>query len=169
MTALLFISILLVALYVGAAIWRKRDLPASISSLVYDLPKDWQWVWTIWIWLATFTMTPVLFDQMPDDFGAVAHAFATSMLFTGAMPLVKHEGNRAHNVLGVSAGIFSQICVLILNHCWLMMWFGFVASVFAVVYWKEKSLNIALADYGVFLAETSCWLTLVCCLLSGMV
>lgn len=169
MIILLIISVLVVVLYVGATIWRKKDLPASISSLVYDLPSGWQWVWTIWIWLATYTLTPALFEVMPDSLCVVAHAFATSVLFIGAMPLVKHEGNKAHNVFGVAAGVFSQMCVLLINHCWLMMWFGFVASVFIVVYRKKKSLNIVLTDYGVFLSESFCWLTLVCCLFSEMV
>ena len=50
MTTLLIISILLVTLYVGAAIWKERELPESISAMVYLLPEGGaQWLWSLWM------------------------------------------------------------------------------------------------------------------------
>ena len=169
MMTMLFISLALAVLYTGAAILAGNRLPDSVSAMVYVMPKAGRYLWTVWIWAVTLLLCPALFETIGEDFGVLAHCFATSMMFVGAMPLVRNESNKAHNVLGVAAGVFSQLCVLLINHCWLIMWFGFVASVFFVVYRKNKSLNIVLTDYGVFLSESFCWLTLVCCLFSEMV
>ena len=87
---LLVISILLVASYVGAATWSEKELPDSISAMVYLLPEKGRWLWIVWIWAATFTLTPILFEVMPDNWQALAHGFATSMLFVGACHFSGH-------------------------------------------------------------------------------
>ena len=159
MIVLLIVSILLVALYVGAAIWKERELPDSISSLVYLLPDGkWRWLWTVWIWAATYTLTPALFELMPESLGAVAHAFATSMLFTGAMPLVKRESNRTHNILAISAGVFSQMCVVIICPWWLLLWTLMV--ILFLLAMKENGLPQWINQKGLFVTEIVCWLAL---------
>ena len=152
------ISILLVALYVGAAIWKERELPESISAMVYLLPKQKQWIWIVWIWAATFTMTPALFEAMPDKWQMLAHGFATSMLFTGAMPLIRHEKNKGHYAFAISAGIFSQFCVLVLCHAWMLLWS--VLSVLVLLA-KDGSLPKWLHGKGVIIIEFVCYITLM--------
>ena len=50
---MLLISISLVVLYVGTTIWIKKELPDSISAMVYDLPEGgWRWLWTVWLAVA---------------------------------------------------------------------------------------------------------------------
>ncbi len=159
-SALLIVSILLVILYTGITIWRNRELPISISSMVYDLPRRSQWLWTVWVWAATYTLTPALFDIMPEDYGAVAHGFATAILFTGAMPLVRDEKNTAHNVLGITAGVFSQLCVLILNPVWLTVWMVMAFLCGSLYIQPQGWLAKAVDRKGVFIAEALCWLSL---------
>lgn len=48
MTMLIF-SILLVTLYLGMAIWRHRELPETISDMVWWHPKKEQWVLSAWL------------------------------------------------------------------------------------------------------------------------
>lgn len=59
---MLTISILLVALYVGAATWKERELPESISAMVYLLPEGgWRWLWSVWLWIVSLLATiPVI-------------------------------------------------------------------------------------------------------------
>ena len=161
MVVMLTVSVLLVVLYVGTAIWVKRRLPESISAMVYDLPRQGQWVWTVWLWASTYTMTPVLFEFTPDELGSVAHGFATSILFTGAMPLVKGERNTAHYVMSISAGVFSQLCVLILDYQWLGMWMLFVFLMGSVYIQPNGWLGRAMKGKGVLVAEFVCWASLV--------
>lgn len=160
---LLIISILLVALYVGATIWKHRELPDSISALVYYLKKgNSRWIWTLWIWAATYTLTPALFEAIPENFGIVAHCFATSILFVGAMPLVRDSSNTAHNILGFSAGVFSQICVILICPCWLLVW-SFMACliIFAMVRFNGSyGLPEVIDGKGTLIAETLCYISL---------
>ena len=146
----------MVALYVGAAIWKERKLPESISAMVYVLPKTGQWLWTIWIWAITLLLAPTLFETITEDFGALAHCFATSMMFIGAMPLVKNETNKAHNALGISAGIFSQICVLIINPWWLMTWLVLLIIPFCDRKWYIPGLPMWMIYSRIFIIETVC-------------
>lgn len=164
MIVLLTISVLLVALYVGATIWKHRELPDSVSAMVYYLKKgNSRWIWTVWIWAATFTLTPVLFEAIPENFGIVAHCFATSMLFVGAMPLVKDSSNTAHNILGVSAGIFSQICVVLICPWWLVIWSFMACLIFGAMARFNDSCEIpkVFDGKGITIAELSCYIALV--------
>lgn len=158
MIILLVISILLVALYVGAAIWNEKELPDSISSMVYLLPDSGRWIWTCWIWLSTLTLTPVLFDVVPCNWQAIAYGFAASMMFVGAMPIVRHESNKAHNAFAISAGVFSQLCMLLIYQAWALLWC--VMAVVAI-FIKESDYSKWLRKKGLCIVEILCWITLI--------
>lgn len=159
MMTMMIISILLAVLYTGTAIWVRRSLPDSVSSIVYDLAALGRWAWTLWIWSVTLLMCPSLFDTIGNDHGVLAHCFATSMMFVGAMPLVKGDRNKAHNVLGITAGIFSQICVAVIDPDWLSGWMLFVFLIGSVYVQPQGWLGKAMKGKTVFVAEAVCWLT----------
>lgn len=48
MQTMLVISMVLVALYVGATIYHTKKMPESVSAMVYAFP--FKWLWTIWLW-----------------------------------------------------------------------------------------------------------------------
>lgn len=169
MTTLLIISILLVVSYIGTTIWVKRELPESVSAMVYDLPKAGQWLWIVWLWASTYTLTPALFEVVPEEWGVLAHAFATSVLFVGAMPLVKNESNKAHNALGILAGIFSQLCVLIIDAQWLVTWMLFPFLLGSIFVQPQGWLAKAVDRKGVFIAEAICYIALTGSLISKMI
>lgn len=158
---LLISSILLVALYVGATIWVHKRLPDSVSAMVYNLPKGGKYLWTLWIWSVTLLFCPTLFDVIGEDCGILAHCFATSLMFTGAMPLVQGERNKAHNMLGVTAGVFSQMCVCIIDVQWLASWMLFVFFMGSVYVQPQGNLGKAVKGKGVFVAEAICWLSVM--------
>ncbi len=159
MIILFVISILLVALYAGAAIWKKKELPESISSMVYLLPDKGRWVWTIWIWGSTLTLAPVLFEIMPENWQVLAYGFATSMMFVGAMPLVRQEENKAHNAFAVAAGIFSQLCVLLIYNAWVLLWCVLAINVLFIK--DNGDFSKWLRKKGLFIVEHLCWFTLI--------
>ena len=161
MMTMLIISAILAVLYTGTAIWRNRCLPDSISAMVYDLPKSGKYLWTVWLWTVTELICPPLFETIPEDYGVLAHCFVTCMMFTGAMPLVKGEKNKAHNALGITAGIFSQICVAIIDAQWLGLWALFVFIMGSVFVQPEGELGKAVKGKGVFVAEAVCWLSVM--------
>ena len=132
-TLLLIASILLVALYVGVTIWRKKELPPSISEMVFDLPTMWQWVWTAWLAIVDIFAAPALFEAMPENWQFVGFFFIGCLLFVAAMPLVRKSRNKAHEILAIAAGIFSQLCVGIICPWFFLMW-----VVFAIIPFFDK-------------------------------
>ncbi len=163
MMTFLLISALLVVLYLGAATWRLRKLPDSVSALVYDLPKKWQWVWSAWLALVTALLAPALTEAMPSEWYAIAaHIFIICLAMTAAMPLVPGSHNRAHYGLSIAAGIFSQVCVAIIGPWWLLVWLLFVGIFFYAITGKDKSV---FDGKGVLVIEIICSLSLIGCLI----
>lgn len=160
---MLFLSALLVALYVSVAIWRWRKLPDSISALVYCLTKKWQWVWTVWLALVTALMAPALTEAMPSAWYSVAsHICIICLAMTAAMPLLPGSNNDVHNGLGIAAGILSQVCVAIICPWWLLTWLLFVALCTYIFIENKKTV---FEGKGTFVIEAICWMSLMGCLL----
>jgi len=143
MTYLVLASILLTVLFVGAAVWmRWRDtdvsesfserlntaLPDSISAMVYELTRGWQWLWIVWMWAVSLLTCIPLIEVLPDDVKVLGFATLACLMLCGAMPISdKAVSRRAHNVFGILGGVLSQVCVAIISPCWLSAWFAFVA------------------------------------------
>ena len=163
-TTTLTVSVLLVVLYVGAAIWTKRGLPDSISALVHDLPKGWKWVWAAWLALVTLTLAPALTDAMPEGWSSlIAYLCIICLAMTAAMPLVPGEHNTAHYALGIASGVLSQLCVVHISPWWLCIWSVMVVLIVdSVTYglhkerWYERPI--------VLIIELLCSLVLFCAL-----
>lgn len=175
MTYLVLASILLTVLYVGTAIWRRwRDtdasasfserlnaaLPDSISALVYELPRPWQWLWIVWIWSVSLLACIPLTGAMPDDWSILAFATLACLMLCGAMPISdSHVNRRTHNVFGILGGILSQACVLRISPWWLLAWLAFVA-VYGYDLLPSQSGRIYPSRWydgkGVLLAEMIC-------------
>lgn len=160
MATILIIHILLAVLYTGIAIWRKKSLPHSISAIVYDFSRGWQWCWTVWLSLLAITIAPGLIEATPEPFKFLAFATCACLLFTAAVPLVRGTRNTAHAVLAYAAGILSQICVAIDSPFWLLAWAGFATFIIWAVCGK-KDIPEWIQGKGTFIIETICWLTTI--------
>ena len=148
----ILISLLMAVLYVGAAIIIKKELPVSISSMVYILPKGgWRWLWTVWIWLTGFLLIVPLMDALPDGWKFLAFLTIGCLMFCGAMPIFIEENHKWHNIFGIAAGVLSQICVAIINPWYLVLWI----LILSALWMKNKTT---------FISEAICFLTLLCCL-----
>lgn len=188
MTYLVLASILLTALFVGAVIWRRwcntdasasfserlnTALPDSISALVYELPRPWQWLWIVWMWVVSLLACIPLIEVLPDDVKVLGFATIVCLMLCGAMPISdSHVNRRAHNVFGILGGVLSQVCVAILTPCWLLAWIAFVA-VYGYDLLPSQNGRIYPSRWydgkGVFLAEMICAVTVFGSLLVRLV
>lgn len=159
MTTLLLISVLITVLYVGTTIYIHKGLPASVSHMVFNLPRKYQFLWTLFIWAIAFGTCPALLDAMDGSmFQFVGFLFIASLAFIGTLPLIHNDPNTAHSVLAVAAGVLSQLCVLIISPYWLLLWFALFYFVFAPIpKWLEGK--------GIFVLELFCYTTLILAIL----
>lgn len=158
---MLLISILLVVLYTSTAIGIKRELPVSISSMVYTISSNiWRYIWQIWLALSTICLTPKLFECTENSsFQFIAFLTVACLIFVSALPLIEKDKNTIHNVLGITGGILSQICVLIICPWWLILW-----PIILFAYYKLHNKDFYkkyIEGKEVFVSEVICYLTLV--------
>lgn len=166
MNILLIISILLVVLFVGATIWIKKELPESISAMVYVLPKGgWRWLWSIWLWLVgVLTLAPAIEALDKQDCGFLPFLTMVSLVFVGAWPLFDTDHKKLHYTFGIIAAILSQVCVLALCPWWLLLW---LVMAFLGIYAYFKPYPQWLKGKGVFIAEGICYIGLVCAIITS--
>ena len=166
MVILVIISTLLVVLYVGAAILAGRELPKSVSALVYRLPDGGKWIWGAWLCCVTMLLMPPLLEAMPEDYRFVGFFFGVSLLFTTAFPLYDEDNEPYHMVLAIASGLLSQLCVVILCADWLSAWMLYAFLMGSVYIQPDGWLGKAMRGKGVFVAETVCLISLVGSLLT---
>lgn len=160
MITMLILSLALAISLVVVAIVRERSLPESISALVYVF--KYRWLWTVWLWLvALMTLIPCI--EILSRIGMEFLGFGTlaCLMFCGSMPLFDRDNLKWHWVTGTAGCILSQLCVYFICHDWLMLW-----GVFAFLYGSkfvqpEGWLGRAVDGKEVFLAESTCYLSLM--------
>lgn len=180
MTYLVLASTLLTVLFVGTVVWRRwrstdvsdgfserlnEALPDSISAMVYELTRGWQWLWIVWMWAVSLLTCIPLIEVLPDDVKVLGFATLACLTLCGAMPISdKAVCRRAHNVFGILGGVLSQVGVAILTPCWLLAWLAFVA-VYGYDLLPSQNGRIYPSRWydgkGVFLAEMIC--TVIVC------
>ena len=149
---LIAISGIIALLYIIINIITSKKVPESISAMVYNLPKDKQWIWILYIWTIAFTIGPYIIESLDENFKVLGFLMIASLAFCGAMPLVEDSENIAHNVFGICAGILSQICVALINPMWLLVWI--VMLILFIVHLIKP--NKILSKYSVFISECLC-------------
>lgn len=155
----MILSILLVVSFTGITIWRTRQVPDSMSAMVYAWKGSWRWLWSVWLWAVALSLAPALIEAMPYGLQFVAFLTIACLAFTGAMPLFMEEQQTAHNILGVLSGVLSQLCVLVISPSCLLLW-----VLFAVLFvWHTKGHNESWSSWrcGTFASEVTCFATLV--------
>lgn len=169
MTAFLCVSVLLVILYVGVAIWRKRELPESISAMVYILPEGgWRWLWSLWlIVVSVLTFAPVIEILDKRGLGFLAFLPIVFNMFVAVWPLYDTEHKPWHYAFGIASGVVSQVCVWLMNPYWLWMWLLMIAIPMIDRMWWHQSIPVWMWRRGVFFAEVICYTTLVMALLTN--
>ena len=169
MTTMLILSILLVALFTGAAIWKLRALPESFSSLVGLFDGAWRWLWSAWLAMVSIlTFAPVV--EMLDGRGLGILGFLpmAMLMFVAAWPIFDREHYKWHNILGTVAGVMTQAIVAIISPAWLSVWIAFLFLIGSVFVQPEGKLAKAVKGKAVFIAEMACYIALVGALLVNL-
>ena len=167
MKTMLIISIVLVAIPVVAAIYYKKELPKSISDLVYYLPKKWQWLWTMWIWVVSLlTLIPAIDRLSMIGMEALGFGSLACLAFCGAMPLIDKENTTMHWVFGISGCVLSQACVYFIHYESLWVWMVFPFLFLSSYIQPEGWLGKAMKGKGVLLGEVICYVCLIGSLLT---
>ena len=162
---MIILSVLLAVLYVGAAIWALRGLPVSISSMVYVLPEGAaRWLWSLWL-IAVDVLTFAPLMDVLDGRGLAVVAFIPMALlaFVAVMPIFMEEHKKAHDIMGVAAGVMSQVCVALICTDWLVVWALFVFLAGSVYVQPSGWLGKAINKKTVFVAEAVCYISLIGC------
>lgn len=100
----------------------RREIPKSVSAMVFGYPRKLQWLWSAWLIAVGGLLLVPMMERLDDRlccFGFLAFAFLVGAAVT---PLVNRETSLWHDWLGVSAGLMSQCVVAILNPVWLIWW-----------------------------------------------
>lgn len=119
------ISLLLVVAYVAAAIWRKRELPESISAMVWLLNGGWRWLWSVWLLavdVLAFIPVTVILDGR--GLGILGFLPMAMLAFVAVWPLYDTAHGRWHSILSVGAGVMASVDVLLISPWLLMSWGG---------------------------------------------
>ena len=148
--------------YLGITILRDKELPESISALVYDLPKGRQWIWSAWL----VTVGLLLFAPLTERCGWMGWLTEVCLLGSALTPLVNPDTRVWHKWLGIATGVLSQICVVTLCPDWLFAWAIFAFIMGSVYVQPEGRLAKAAEHKGVFVAEVVCTVSLMGALLS---
>lgn len=159
MATMLILSIVMAVVYVAAVIINDKALPDSVSALVYALPKGrLRWLWSAWLALVTLLMAPALTVAMAATWWTLLLAAATiiCLAMTAALPLLPGYHNHLHNVLGILAGVLTQVCVWFICPWCLMLWLLYVVLLLIHAF-PDRSWAAKIADKtngkGVFLLE----------------
>ena len=160
MNTLVILSLLLVTLYLGAAIWRMKCLPDSISATVFVF--KYKWLWTVWMWsVSALTLIPAIDRLSHIGMEALGFGSLACLVFCGAMPLVDKDNTKKHWTFGISGSILTQICVYFIYYECLWVWvlfpFFFLSSYIQPNGWLGKAMN----GKGVLIAEIICYICLV--------
>lgn len=153
MTIMLVLSFLLAVALPATAIWKDREIPVSISSLVYLFDGNRKWLWTVWLWLVTFLLAPSLIESMPEDFKFIGFFMLAGLVVTGALPIFDKEKKDIHDTFGFVAGVLSQACVAAVCPWWLFSWL-----LFPLVFWLYYRMgrSASFMQRMMFFAECLC-------------
>lgn len=162
MTTMIIPSILMVVSFSGIAIWKMNGLPESISAMVYALPDGWRWLWSAWLALVgILTFAPIVEILDGRGLGILGFLPMAMLMFVAVWPIFDREHYRWHNVLGIAAGVMTQVIVAIVSPAWLSVWMAFLFLVGSVFVQPEGNLAKAVSGKAVFLAEVACYVAMV--------
>jgi hypothetical protein len=160
MFKLLIIAILLLIAYIAIFIIKKKELPKSISHMVYDLPKGgWRWLWTIWLWSVTILSAPSLIEALNgSSFQFVGFLTIVSLIFIGAFPLFDADHVKWHSIFAIVSGILSQVCTILICPWWMLLWLIMVTLMGGAfcAFNDNKGCYRFIDGKGIFITEVIC-------------
>ncbi len=149
MNSLAVIALTVIALYVGAMIitrWRTIGhgsfwdaVPESISSTVYLLPRNGQWLFTVVMWIVGFCLVIPIMEKVCDSTRFIAFFMVAGIIGVGTSPLLAKEKNTFHYVCAAVSGVSSQVLVALNQPYLLLTWTLYVGYTLLA---KDVSKNL---------------------------
>lgn len=137
------IGFLIILLYCIIIITKDKEIPNSISQMVYSLEEKMKWTFTMVMMIVGFMIVPQLMEVINPNYEFLGFLTVLGIFGVGADPLVKGEKNIVHYVSAAIMGISSQIIVLMNMSNLMYMWIPYVMYTL----YEEKS------DKNMFFAE----------------
>ena len=152
MIILLLIASILALAYLSFIIYKRKNIPNSISATVYDLDKKYQWCWSAWLSIIGLLLFAPLVDAT-EEFGWLTIVCLIGCALT---PLINSELEKWHTILGVLSGIISQICVLFINYYFLLVWIIFILIKGNSLIRPNSHISKHVNNKYVFISEVIC-------------
>lgn len=138
------VGFLIIFLYCIIVIIHDREIPNSISQIVYSLSEKWKWTFTIVMFIVGFMIVPQLIEVIQNPLYKFLGFFTVlGILGVGADPLVKGERNIVHYLSAIIMGISSQIIVYMNIPQLLYFWIPYILY---TLYENNADKNMFLAE-----------------------
>jgi len=155
-------SVFLVALFLSIYLVVRKELPDSISAVVYELPKGNEWMWSTW--LAAVSLC--LFVPLVETCGWLGWLTEVCLFGAALTPLVNKDTTKWHYRLAIAAGVLSQVCVAWLCADWLSAWMAFLFLWLSSYVQPDGWLGKEMKGKGVMIAEVVCYVSMIGSLLT---
>lgn len=166
--ALVILSYVIVFLTIMIWSVRMGRLPLTMSDAAYSRRGIWNRLpHTLFLWSATFTLLPALFHVIPEEWYGMAHAYATSMVLAGFIPLVKRGRGMTYNATILAAGVFSQCCVCVICP-WMMLVWSHIA-VLCIFTGSMETEGCCLKKNGRLVAEFVSWFNIATAIVINLI
>ena len=149
MYACCLIGFLLILIYCVFITYKDKEIPNSISQIVYSLGTRWKWTFTAVLFAVGFLIVPWMLEILLETYKFLGFLTVVGILGVGADPLVKGEKNIIHYVSAVLCGIMSQIIVLLMMPKLLFLWFPYILY---TLYEEKSDKNMFLAEFVMLLS-----------------
>ena len=156
MTGLCLCSLGIMLGFIGYWIWRTKEVPDSVSSLIHYLEGK-GWIWSSWLVVVSVTLMIPLIENLGVNTKFFGFLTALCLIGTAITPIIREDTYRLHVWFGRFAGLFSQVCVALLCPWWLLVWLLFVACMGSVLI---NALPKKLTGKGLFIIEVLCAVSL---------
>jgi hypothetical protein len=144
------IGFVIILLYCVFAIIYNKEIPNSISQIVYSLSDKWKWTFTIVMFVVGFFILPRLIDVISDPrYTFLGFLTTLGILGVGADPLVKGESNIIHYVSAIIMGVSSQIIVYMNMPSLLWLWIPYIVY---TLYENKADKNMFIAEIIMLIA-----------------
>ena len=137
-----YISVLIAVFGIFAAIIKKREVPESISEMIYVFHNK---VFVLWVAAVSFLMTPLLIKST----GLLGGIIALSLFGIAASSAFKKELTTFHYVCGYIVALVTTIAVFVFSPWLFLIWVIYFIAMIANtpsswLFWAEMVLYLQI-------------------------
>jgi len=156
-TILIIMAVLLVVVYLGFYIAKKKELPESLSATVYDMQSGYRWAWGAWLGGVAL----LLFMPLVERNEWLGWLMEVSLFGAALTPLIKKDTLKWHYIAAIATGVISQVIVVVNDADWLSVWMAFIFLYLSSYVQPEGWLGRTMKGKGMFLCQMTCFAGLI--------